>query len=532
MDGPAVPGVPESSETPARQDGSTGGPRELLPSEPFPYLSGLSAQRVSTLLMLRIAPAVTAAAIASTRVDTWFEALLVLVCMLAVSALLRRPNYPMHLIPFASATLYMLAPPLGGALALAISSIDGYTVSQLTVGDLIAPVLGAWIVTALGAWLDASFRRDREVRVAVIGARSLARGLEAELDAVGVPGYRVLGYVQPILSQEAGDRSEECLGTLSGLRETVLDHGIELLVLGPLGSDRGGSTNGATSLEARAVEAPDGSRVVSRLEVFERVADACLDLPVSMIEAGQLYEELFGHVPLGTTTSAWFQYLLHPRYNAGWPLSKRLLDLGLGTVAALISLPILLVAAIAIKLGDRGPIFHRQVRLGEGGRGIEMIKLRTMRVDAETTGAPQWSADEDDRVTAVGRVLRRLHIDELPQLWLVFKGEMSLVGPRPERPSIVEELESRFSYYDRRHLVKPGITGWAQVRCGYGGSHIGTAWKLCHDLYYLKRRSLLFDVLIMLETLSTIVVPEPIKRPDESFIVALRAGGELPAGEI
>src|SRR5207237_5265061 len=97
-----------------------------------------------------------------------------------------------------------------------------------------------------------------------------------------------------------------------------------------------------------------------------------------------------------------------------------------------------------------------------------------------------------------------------------------LVGPRPEQPRLVEDLEGRFTYYDRRHLVKPGITGWAQVRCGYGGSHIGSAWKLCHDLYYLKRRSLLFDLLIMLETVSTVIFPEPINRPDERFIVALR----------
>jgi lipopolysaccharide/colanic/teichoic acid biosynthesis glycosyltransferase len=113
----------------------------------------------------------------------------------------------------------------------------------------------------------------------------------------------------------------------------------------------------------------------------------------------------------------------------------------------------------------------------------------------------------------------------------VLRGEMSLVGPRPEQPSLVSDLEMRFSYYDRRHLVKPGITGWAQVRCGYSGSEIGSAWKLCHDLYYLKRRSVLFDLLIMLETLSTVIVPEPINRPDERFIVAMRRAEEqMPAG--
>ena len=173
------------------------------------------------------------------------------------------------------------------------------------------------------------------------------------------------------------------------------------------------------------------------------------------------------------------------------------------------------------------PALHRQPRMGEGGREFELIKLRTMRVHHE---GPAWTSEGDARISRVGRVLRRFHIDELPQLWLVLKGEMSLVGPRPEQPDIVTQLEARFSYYDRRHLVKPGITGWAQVRCGYSGSHIGSAWKLCHDLYYLKRRSLFFDLLIMLETISTVEVPEPMKRPDDRFIVAARAGEEVEAG--
>jgi len=253
------------------------------------------------------------------------------------------------------------------------------------------------------------------------------------------------------------------------------------------------------------------------------VADACLDLPVSMIEAGQLYEELFGHVPLGTTTSAWFQYLLHPNYKASWPVSKRLLDLGLGFIAALIAAPVLFLSAIAIKVSDRGPILYRQTRVGEGGREIELLKLRTMRKDLP----PDGPATEQD-VTKIGRLLRRLHINELPQIWQVLKGEMSLVGPRPEIPAIVSSLEAKFTYYDRRHLLKPGITGWAQVRCGYSGTPVGEAWKLCHDLYYLKRRSIFFELLIMLETLSTVFVAEPINRPDERFIVGARDGELTP----
>jgi len=482
----------------------------------FPYLTGLTAQRLVELLALRIAPALTGSAIAYAHLDSEWQGLLVLVCMLGVGTLLRPPQYPLHLIPFASATLYLLSAPLGAALAVAISTWDGYTVSHVTASDMVAPVLGAWVVTGLGALLTRRFRRDREVRVAVIGSHEFTRGLQAELTAVGVRGYHVVGCIDPERARDenvvAGVRS---LGSLLELRDTILDHGVELLVLGPL-----------TGASMDPVEGQFQSVGVSRLDVFETVADACLDLPVSMIEAGQFYEEVFGHVPLGTTTSAWFQYLLHPRYRGSWPISKRILDFGLGGIAAILAAPLLLIAALAVKLSDGGPVLHRQVRMGEGGHELKLVKLRTMRTDMD---GPEWTGDDDDRITLVGRLLRRLHIDELPQLWLVLKGEMSLVGPRPEQPPLVSDLESRFSYYDRRHLVKPGITGWAQVRCGYSGSHIGSAWKLCHDLYYLKRRSVLFDLLIMLETLSTVAVPDKISRPDERFIVAARPAEELPA---
>jgi lipopolysaccharide/colanic/teichoic acid biosynthesis glycosyltransferase len=473
----------------------------------FPHLSGLSAQRKVEFLTLRLAPAIAGGMIAYLHLHSEWQGLLVFASMMAAVTVLRRPSYPLHLIPLASAILYLLAPPIGAGTAVLISISDG-SPSSVTVGHMVAPVLGAWLVTALGAWVAHRFRNEREVRVAVIGSHEFARGLQAELKAVGVPGYKVVGCIDPRQSCSnsvvAGTR---CLGSLALLRQTVLDSGIELLVLGPLGP-----AEGETSFEG----AP------SRLEVFEQVADSCLDLPVSMIESGQLYESLFGHVPLGTTTSAWFQYMLHPSYEQELTVRKRILDVVLSSVVAVLAAPFVLLAAIAIKAWDRGPILHHQIRIGEGGREIDVPKLRTMRPNADD-GKAKWTAgSDDDRITPVGHLLRRLHIDELPQLWLVLTGEMSLVGPRPEQPSIVGDLEARFPYYDRRHLIKPGITGWAQVRCGYGGSHLGSAWKLCHDLYYLKKRSMLFDLLIILETASAVFVPEPSNRPDERFIVAYR----------
>jgi lipopolysaccharide/colanic/teichoic acid biosynthesis glycosyltransferase len=506
----------------------------------FPYLTRLSAQRKIELIALRLAPAVTAAAIAYAHVQSEWQAVLVLASFLGVALVLRNTDYPLHLVPFASATLYLLAPPLGALVALVIGAVDEYPGSLLTAGELFAPVLGAWIVTAIGLVIAHRFRRDREARVAVIGPPEFAEGLDYELRSTGDPGHRVIGWIDHEGGDEVGpDVWVKRLGSLSTLRETVLEHEIELLVLAPLRPTPGGavpSTNGTEPHVNGAGPSSNGA-APSRLDVFERVAYACLDLPVSMIEAGQLYEELLGHVPLGTTTSAWFQYMLHPRFRGAFHFSKRVSDLVIGGLAALVAAPLLLVGALAVKLSGPGPLFHRQQRLGAGGRPITLVKLRTMRPDAEDDG-PRWSGDDDERITPLGRVLRRLHIDELPQIWLVLTGEMSLVGPRPEQPSIVGDLEDRFHYYDRRHLVKPGITGWAQVRCGYGGSHAGSAWKLCHDLYYLKHSSLLFDLLIMLETFHTVVVPEPGDRPDERFIIALRshedelatATDEIPAG--
>src|SRR4051795_10667664 len=372
----------------------------------FPYLSGLSAQRKIEYLTLRLAPAVTGGLIAYSHLDSEWQGLLVFACMLAAITALRRPKYPLHLVPLASGILYMVAPPLGAAAAILISISDG-SPSSVTAANMIAPVLGAWVVTGFGAWITHRFRSEREVRVAVIGSHEFARGLQAELEAVGVRGYRVVGCIDPnkSCSQDvvAGIR---CLGSLVLLRRTILDSAIELLVLGPLSR--------AETDESVAV--PDAP---SRLEVFEQVADSCLDLPVSLIESGQLYETLFGHVPLGTTTSAWFQYMLHPEYRRGWPASKRVFDLVLGGLIALLAAPFILIAAFAVRLGDGGPVFYRQTRLGEGGQEFQLLKLRTLTPDADDDPRPA-----DQKVTPVGRVLQALHINELPQVWQVIKGNM------------------------------------------------------------------------------------------------------------
>ena len=184
-----------------------------------------------------------------------------------------------------------------------------------------------------------------------------------------------------------------------------------------------------------------------------------------LIAANQLYEEIFGHVPVGMIDAAWYRYIMHPRFRAAGPYSKRAFDVVLGSVMAICFAPIVLAAAIAIKISDHGPIFYRQRRLGAFGEEFDILKLRTMRVDAEADG-PRWSVAGDTRVTRVGKVLRRTHVDELPQLWNVLRGDMTLVGPRPERPEMVAELERRFPHYTRTapHPARHRRLGGAALR--------------------------------------------------------------------
>jgi lipopolysaccharide/colanic/teichoic acid biosynthesis glycosyltransferase len=173
----------------------------------------------------------------------------------------------------------------------------------------------------------------------------------------------------------------------------------------------------------------------------------------------------------------------------------------LGVVAA----PIVLIAAVAIRLDSRGPVVYRQLRVGQEGREFWMLKLRTMRVDAEADGVPRWAVSSDRRVTRVGRVLRRCRIDELPQLWNIVRGDMSLIGPRPERPPFVDTLSRELPGYSLRHRVKPGLTGWAQVRCGYAGCIDEAARKLEYDLYYVSHRNWRLDLRILCATIGVLI---------------------------
>jgi exopolysaccharide biosynthesis polyprenyl glycosylphosphotransferase len=187
--------------------------------------------------------------------------------------------------------------------------------------------------------------------------------------------------------------------------------------------------------------------------------------------------------------------------------SKRAVELVLALLLLLAALPLLVLLGALVRLESRGPAIYRQSRVGRDGVPFTLYKLRTMREDAETESGPVWTDPErDPRVTRLGRFLRKLRLDELPQLWNVVRGEMSFVGPRPERPHFVDTLRLVIPYYDERHAVRPGITGWAQVKFGYGSTIEDSERKLQFDLYYMKNMSLLLDLAIVLETFKVMLL--------------------------
>ena len=325
-------------------------------------------------------------------------------------------------------------------------------------------------------------RRRPAARLAVVGSQRAADALARELSAAGIRRYRVVGRVALNAATGNGNGSEP-----------------EIPLLGPIAELR-------ALAEAERIDLVVMTGEVPRLEVFGQLTAGNRPSAVRVIELSSLYEEVFGHVPISEINATWFQYAMAPGYRPPLQVIKRAVDVTVATAGLLVSLPLLALLVVLIRR-DGGPALFRQVRIGEGGHPFTMLKLRTMETGTDL-GA-QWTSFEDPRVTRVGRLLRRVNLDELPQFLNVLRGDMSLVGPRPEQPEFVERLEQVIPFYQRRHIVKPGLTGWSQVRCGYIRSDRGSTWKLCHDLYYLKHQSTLLDVAILLETLLTMIKGPP-----------------------
>ncbi len=216
------------------------------------------------------------------------------------------------------------------------------------------------------------------------------------------------------------------------------------------------------------------------------------------------FEEDFGRVPIACLDTSWFLFDISPLHRLGYRLGRRLVDLVAGVLVGAALILFLPLIALVIRVDSRGPVFFAQGRVGQRGRRFDIYKFRTMRVDAERDG-PQFACARDHRMTRVGRLLRRSRIDEMPQALNLLRGDMSLIGPRPERPEFVELFRDAIPFYDKRSLIKPGITGWAQVHEGYGSSVEDTIRKLERDLYYLRHQSLGIDLRILMATVASVV---------------------------
>ena len=328
----------------------------------------------------------------------------------------------------------------------------------------------------VGGILGASaFRR----RVLVLGAGARALRLK-ELSERPGSGFAIVGFVGmndgPVAIGEAIPR--DAIQDLSGF---VANLGASEVVL---------------ALEERRNALP--------LKDLLRVKTA----GVHVNDFSSFMERETGRVDLDTLNPSWL--IFSDGFSSGRALSsvaKRLFDVAASGLLLLLTFPLIAVFALLVKLDSRGPAFFRQERIGLYGQPFTLLKLRSMRTDAEANGA-QWAERDDPRVTRVGRFIRMVRIDELPQVWTVLRGQMSFVGPRPEVPRFVEDLEEALPYYAERHMVKPGITGWAQINYPYGASTEDSRRKLEYDLYYAKNYTPFLDLLILLQTLRVVLWPE------------------------
>lgn len=321
-------------------------------------------------------------------------------------------------------------------------------------------------------------------RVLVLGAGERAASIDRTLRRrADRRGFRIIGYLRPPRSRLAVDAQ---VNKIVAIEKPLVDH--------------------LEDFEAQEIVVAMDERRKS-FPISELLD--CKLKGASIIELSDFFERESGKVKLDQLSPSWLIY--SEGFKGGWlsDFITRVFDIVVSLALLLVAWPFMFVTAIAIKLECRGvrpcPIIYRQRRVGLNGEVFEVLKFRSMRTDAEQDGRPQWAQKNDSRVTGVGGVIRKLRIDELPQLINVFKGEMSFVGPRPERPEFVKELSDKLPYYSERHRVKPGITGWAQLRYPYGSSDRDALEKLQFDLYYAKNKTLILNLVIVFQTVEVIL---------------------------
>jgi sugar transferase (PEP-CTERM system associated) len=322
-----------------------------------------------------------------------------------------------------------------------------------------------------------AYSSQLEERVLIVGtgptASTVARQIQAQHDF----GYRVVGFIDDDAHGQ-GVLNPATIGAPEDIPRIVTQYQVDRIVVGL--ADRRGRLPISELLQAKL----SGVRVEDATTTYERLTGKIL---IDGLRPSWL---IFSD---GFVISRWTRF------------TKRLFDLVLASIGFALAAPLTLLTALAVYLDSDGPILYCQERVGENGRVFTVYKFRSMRADAEASGQPVWAQNNDNRITRAGRFIRKTRLDELPQLWNVLRGDMSFVGPRPERPFFVEQLAEEIPFYQQRHAVKPGVTGWAQVKYEYGSSVEDAMEKLRYDLYYVKHLSIALDLSIVFDTVKVVI---------------------------
>ncbi len=316
-------------------------------------------------------------------------------------------------------------------------------------------------------------------RILIVGSGNLAVEVARQVLDRPDAGYRIVGFVGTDAEQLGKSLiNPRVIGMTDKLEEIVKREGVDRIVV---------------AMGERRAQLPT-----------DKLLRLSLSGDVSIEEGATFYERVTGRVSLDMIRPSWLIFTGRGRQVRLAALSRSAVHRFVALIGIVLSLPLGALTAILIKIDSRGPVFYKQERVGKNGRPFVLTKFRSMRVDAEQDG-PVWASKTDDRTTRVGRIIRKVRIDEIPQFWNILRGEMSFVGPRPERPHFVAQLAQKIPYYEQRHLIAPGLTGWAQIKYPYGASIEDAREKLQYDLFYIKNYGLLLDAIILFETIKIIL---------------------------
>jgi sugar transferase (PEP-CTERM system associated) len=317
-------------------------------------------------------------------------------------------------------------------------------------------------------------------RILIVGAGESAIEIAREALARRDAGFRVIGFVDHDLELVGKSLiNPRVLGTTAELAKLVTRENVDRIVVAQ-GERRGHFPT-------------------------DQLLRLSLSGNVSIEEGASFYERLTGRVHLDMMRPSWLIFSARGRQARLNAFARLAMHRGVALLGALLSLPVALLTALLIKIESPGPVLYRQERVGRNGRPFTLMKFRSMRLDAEKDG-PVWATTGDDRTTRIGRIIRKIRVDEIPQFWNILKGEMNFVGPRPERPHFVRQLAEEIPFYEQRHLIAPGLTGWAQIKYPYGASIEDARQKLQYDLYYIKNQNLMLDAAILFETVKIILL--------------------------